>query len=483
MILINQISLSMALIILASCAPISSSVDIDKEILIPEGDIWVSSDTAFSENLEIAPQWWEVFEDDQLNLIMKDFISNNYDLEIALLSLDASKSLSIINETALFPNISFGFGSRTMQTNNKGTQFDNIEIPVPDGETIEFAETSISENHKLNLSSQWEIDLWGKMRSKNKSSDKTLESQRNDFNYFKLSIISQAVKMYFLVIQLKEQVALSQSSVSSNQEVFNIVEERYNKGIGSSLLDYRLSKSNLLISQASLEQNKMSLDGYKRQLESLIGRYPSGEIKVGDSLSGSLPSIPGSIPSEIIENRPDILASYNKVESARLELGYAKKLKFPSFSLTNSIGTSSGDLHDIIDGDALVWAAAANALMPVFQNAKIKANEKLADIMYEKSKVEYYNTLIKSFLEIENKLSLDEMLNKQVVLLVEALQEAEKTYDLAKERYNKGLVDLVTVIDSQKRMFDTRSRMILARKSLIENRIDLLICLGGYTSA
>ena len=84
---------------------------------------------------------------------------------------------------------------------------------------------------------------------------------------------------------------------------------------------------------------------------------------------------------------------------------------------------------------------------------------------------------------IENKLSLDEMLNKQVVLLIDALQESEKTYDLAKERYNKGLIDLVTVIDSQKRMFDTRSRMILARKSLIENRIDLLICLGGNTSA
>ena len=195
-----------------------------------------------------------------------------------------------------------------------------------------------------------------------------------------------------------------------------------------------------------------------------------------------MPSIPGSIPSEIIKNRPDILASYNKAESARLELGYAKKLKFPSFSLTNSIGTSSGDLHDIIDGDALVWAVAANALMPVLQNGKIKANEKLAEIMYEKAKVEYYNTLIKSFLEIENKLSLDEMLNKQVVLLVKALQEAERTYDLAKERYNKGLVDLVTVIDSQKRMFDTKSQMILARKALIENRIDLLICLGGNFS-
>ena len=227
----------------------------------------------------------------------------------------------------------------------------------------------------------------------------------------------------------------------------------------------------------------MSLDSYKRQLESLIGNYPSGQIKVIDSLTSTLPSIPGKIPSEVIKNRPDILSSFNKVESARSELGYAKKLKYPSFSLTNSIGTSSGDLQDIVNGDALVWSVLANVLMPIFQNRKIKENEKLAETMFEKSKVEYYNVLMNSFLEIENKLSLDQMLNTQVVLLVEALDEAEKTYDLAKERYNKGLIDLVTVIDSQKRMFDTRSRMILSRKSLIENRIDLLICLGGYTSA
>ena len=479
---INYVILSIVLIFLTSCSQINSSFDINNEILIPNADKWLSHDIIFSKHSKISPQWWEIFQDNKLDLIMDDFITNNYDLEIALLSLDASKSFSIVNQNDFLPNFFMGFGSSAMQTNNKGTQFNDIEISIPGGETIQFEETSISENHKLNLSSQWEIDLWGKMHSKNKSIDMNLESQKNDFNYFKLSIISQAVKMYFSVVQLKEQVTLSQSLVSSNQEIFNIVEERYNKGIGASILDYGLSKSNLLISQASLEQSKMALDSYKRQLEVQIGRYPSGSIEVGDSLSSNLPVIPANMPSKIIENRPDIVSSYNKVESARLELGYAKKLKFPSLSLTNSIGTSSGDLQDIINGDALVWALATNILMPIFQNGKIQVNQKLAETMYEKSKVEYYHTLLKAFLEIENKLSLNEMLSNQVILFVEAFQESDKTYDLAKQRYNRGLADLVTVIDSQKRMFDTRSRMILARKLLIENRIDLLICLGGDIS-
>ena len=102
--------------------------------------------------------------------------------------------------------------------------------------------------------------------------------------------------------------------------------------------------------------------------------------------------------------------------------------------------------------------------------------------MYEKSKIEYYDKLLKAFSEIENKLALNQMLDKQVLLLTQALDEAEKTYELAKERYNKGLIDLITVIDSQKRMLDIKSQMILARKALIENRVDLLICLGGNFS-
>ena len=264
--------------ILVSCSTMNSSIDLKDRPIIPKDDTWMSMGTELSDNSHISNQWWLIFEDELLDSIMNEFVLNNYDLEIALLSLDASKSLSIINKSALFPSITFGFGSSIMQTNNKGTQFDNIEIPAPGGGTIEFAETNISENHRLNFSSQWEVDLWGGMRSKNISLDKNLESQKNDFDYFRLSIISQAVKMYFSVVQLNEQVKLSKASVESNKEVFDIVEERYNKGIGASLLDYRLSKSNLLISQATLEQSKMSLDSYKRQLESLIGRYPAGQM-------------------------------------------------------------------------------------------------------------------------------------------------------------------------------------------------------------
>jgi len=480
-----------------SCSTFSSSINLDEKIENPNGDEWLAENIELSDDSKIPQEWWNIFKDDNLNIIMNDFLENNYDLKIALLSLQSSQSLSIFNKSSLLPDLSFNVGNGITQTNNKGNQFENIGMPTMDSipysgnpdstiyvisgfEKLEV--TNITENHQLSLSSQWEIDLWGRVSSNNLSIDKDLEIQQNDFDFFKFSLISQAIKIYFNVVESNEQVSLANSSVIANQDVFNIVEERYNKGIGTSLLDYHLAKSNLLISQASLEQRKMILDTYKRQLETLIGRYPTGNVIISSSLSNYLPAIPGNLPSDIIKNRPDIVSSYNKIESAELDLYHANKLKYPSFRLTSSVGTSSGELKDILNGDALIWKLGSNILLPIFQNGKLKANEKLAGSIYEKRKIEYYNTLLKAFSEIENKLRVDQLLNSQVSLLIEALSEVEKTYQLAKDRYHKGLIDLITVIDSQKRMFDTKSQVIVARKALIENRIDLLICLGGNFS-
>ena len=491
------ISIFMLGIILTSCSTYTSSINLNQEIENPNQDKWLAENIEFSDNSKIPQDWWNIFQDENLNIVMNDFLKNNYDLKIAFLSLQSSQSLSIVNKSSILPDLSFNLGDRIGQSNNKGTQFESIGMPtidtiphpsIPDSTIYAISGfdklkvTSISEKHELSLSSQWEIDLWGKISSNNLSIDKNLEMQQNEFDFFKFSIISQAVKIYFNVVELNEQVNLANSSVIANQDVFNIVKVRYNKGIGASLLDYRLAKSNLLISQASLEQRKMILDSYKRQLETLIGRYPTGNILISTSLSKHLPTIPANMPSDIIKNRPDILSSYNKIESAEIDLYHANKLKYPSFNLTSSIGTSSGELSDILNGDALVWGLGSNILLPIFQNGKLKENEKLAASMYEKSKIEYYDKLLKAFSEIENKLALNQMLDKQVLLLTQALDEAEKTYELAKERYNKGLIDLITVIDSQKRMLDIKSQMILARKALIENRVDLLICLGGNFS-
>ena len=134
----------------------------------------------FSDNSKIPQDWWTIFQDENLNIVMNDFLKNNYDLKIAFLSLKSSQSLSIVNKSSILPDLSFNLGDRIGQTNNKGTQFESIGMPtidtiphpsIPDSTIYAISGfdklkvTSISEKHELSLSSQWEIDLWGKISS------------------------------------------------------------------------------------------------------------------------------------------------------------------------------------------------------------------------------------------------------------------------------------------------------------------------------
>tara|TARA_B100000131_G_C18054213_1_gene587687 strand:+ start:161 stop:637 length:477 start_codon:yes stop_codon:yes gene_type:complete len=154
----------------------------------------------------------------------------------------------------------------------------------------------------------------------------------------------------------------------------------------------------------------------------------------------------------------------------------------PIINLTDNSGVMSMSLKNLLDEDFSMWNIGTSIAFPIFQSGKIRANRQLYKSMYEQSEIQYVYTILKAFSEIENKLSVSKMLEDQFNALDAAYVQSAEAYNLAMDRYNNGLSDLITVLDSQKRMFDTKGQMIAVRKMLIENRIDLLICLGGRLS-
>ena len=463
-------------LLIISCSTSNQISGVQNKIIMPENDSWESINIELLGESDINQKWWVVFEDSILDSTMDVFFNNNYDLKIALHSLEASKALSKINNSSLFPDISFIASNSRSEQNFSGSAFEGAASVInPDGGSV------FSNSYGLNLSTQWEIDIWGKIINSRYANKKNLQATINDYEFIRFSLTTQAVKIYFSLVEASEQVLLSQSSVNAYNDTYQLVKERYNQGISSSL-DYRLSYSNLLIAKANLEQKKMVLDNIKRQFEVLLASYPSGKIKSSNKLSNSLPQIPKNLPSEIIQKRPDILSSYNKLLSSNSELKSAKKMFLPSINLSGSSGTSSSDLKDLLSGDYSVWNLGTAIALPLFQSGKIRANVDLKESLKDQAEIDYLYTVLKVFSEIENKLTMSEMLDNQLSALNEAYVQSNEAYILAKDRYNDGLTNLITVLDSQKRMFDTKSQMIIVKRMKIENRINLLLCLGGNIS-
>ena len=473
--LFKNLAILVVILSFQGCFVKYNNPELSDKIIKSKENSWKTQDFQ-ADSTSMVPDWWTTFQDAHLDSIMKTFLLNNYDLKLAISSLESSKQLAIYNAGKILPDISTQINNTRSNQNFSGSAFENASSFFNPGGGAVYSET-----YGFNLSSQWEIDTWGKLYSKKISAKKEYQASENDYKYLEFSLISQAVKVYFNLIESKEQVALADSSLAAYQDIFNIVEQRYNQGVRSSL-DYRLAKSNVLIAEASLERRKMLTDNLTREMEILIGLYPSGILETSSTLSTSLPEIPKNLPSDIIQRRPDIASSYNKIEAAFADLDYAKKMKFPSFNLTGSMGTSTEDLNNLLDGDFSIWNLGASITLPIFQSGKIKAYQNLSRSALEQAEIDYIYSILKAFSEIESKLSMDIMLNKQLVSLSNAYIQSKEAYSLAKDRYDKGLTDLITVLDSQKRMFDTNSQMISIRKLLIENRIDLLICLGGSSN-
>ena len=447
-------------VLLVSCSAYSKKVNLSIDVPYPKNDSWKTINIDLSNESLILKNWWKIFNDPILDSTMQIFLNNNYDLKLAYSSLQSSNALSKINGSDILPN---------------------INISLLDGNALGIGSNIPSNMYGLNISSSWEVDIWGKLISKNISSRYEYESNIDDYDYLKLSIISQGVKMYFNLVEAKEQESLAKSSVDALQDIFNIVEDRYNQGVRSSL-DYRLALSNLLAAKAILEQKKIIIDNLSRQIEVMIGEYPSGLFFGSTGLPDEILPIPSNLPSTIVSTRPDIVASYNRLKSARSNLDYANKSMLPIINLTDNSGVMSMSLKNLLDEDFSMWNIGTSIAFPIFQSGKIRANRQLYKSMYEQSEIQYVYTILKAFSEIENKLSTSKMLEDQFNALDAAYVQSAEAYNLAMDRYNNGLSDLITVLDSQKRMFDTKGQMIAVRKMLIENRIDLLICLGGRLS-
>ena len=189
--------------------------------------------------------------------------------------------------------------------------------------------------------------------------------------------------------------------------------------------------------------------------------------------------VPAGIPANILSRRPDIRALFMKVEAADLRVGQAKRNLLPGITLTGSAGTSTKDLKEIFNDDNGIWNLGLNAAAPIFNGGRLRSAVKLQEAVLEQSKQELVRGLLTSFSEVEQLLDLENSLLVQLEALNNAVQQSQDAYNLSKERYDKGVTTLESVLNSQRQYNDLRSQYLTLKRQRIENRLSLILALGG----
>ena len=422
-----------------------------------------------SEAAPVEPEWWLAFGSPGMDQAIRTALEHNRDLASAAARVQQAAAAARIAGANLKPSVSTGLkGSRRKQN--------YIGLPIPGAGDDILSSTSTSLGVSLDVS--WEVDLWGRMKKGARAAVSEMQAAEADLAGARLSIAGQTAKAWLALAEAAQQVALAEQTVASFRGSESIVRNRYEQGLVPSL-DLRLQKTNLANAEAFLASRRLRLESVTRQLEVLMGRYPEGDAQAGASLPDPPEAIPGGLPADLVSRRPDLAAAELRLDAAGYRFDAARRSLYPRLVLTASGGTSTREFKDLLDGDFSVWALAAGITQPLFQGGRLRAGVDQARSASDEILARYAAAVLRAYLEVETALASEQHLAHRQAALAEASRQSTAARVLAEDRYRSGLTPFITVLESQRQSVQADSDLITARQQLLNNRIDLVLALGG----
>ncbi len=427
---------------------------------------WISETASLEGDIS---RWWTRFGDPGLNAVIDAVLMENNDLKAAVARLDAAAALARISGADLFPQIGGSLGASRQKGNFVGS-------PISGGN--DGVLSSVTNLFGVSLELSWEVDLWGRIRAGKAAAVADFQATSADLIGFQLSLTGQTAKSWYAAVEAEMQVRLAEATLQSYQISNNQVWLRYQRGLRPSV-DVRLSGTSVANAEAVLALRQNLLQTIKRQLETLLGRYPSSQIELSHNLPDLKDKIPAGLPADIIRRRPDLISIEKRVVASSARLAESRRALYPRISLTGSGGISSNELSSLLDGDFSVWSLIGNLFQPLFQGGRLRAGIDLAKARENEILAFYVQNVLNAFSEVETALAAEDYLTRRERSLEVAAEQSAAARILAEDRYARGLTNFIEVLEAQRQAFLTQSQLLSVKRQRLDNRIDLYLALGG----
>ncbi|HEY9235830.1 MAG TPA: efflux transporter outer membrane subunit [Phenylobacterium sp.] len=419
-----------------------------------------------------ADHWWKTFGDPRLDTLVERTLTDSPTIGRAIAGVRQARARAGIAGADRLPQADIAFSpSRRKLT------LESLGIEVPGGENLGSTSYTI-DIFDLSANVAWEVDLWGRLAAQSAAARADLLSSEANLQAVRQSIAAQIARDYFALIEARQQVELAEAAATNATEVARQIANRVEMGAAQPG-DAEQANADLGLAHANLEQRREAQARLTRQFEALLGQYPDGELAAAATLPPVPPEPPAGIPADVLARRPDVAASLLDLKAAGFRLTAAERSFLPSIELTGSAGTSSTELSSLFDPDTFVWSIAGRILQPVFQGGRLRAQVELRAGERDEALQAYADTVLTALSEVETALAVEEFLARQEQELTTASAAAERAVVISRNRYEVGKEPLLTLLDSQRRAFEARSRLLAAQRVRLVNRVDLHLALGG----
>ncbi|MGJ0329938.1 efflux transporter outer membrane subunit [Aliarcobacter cryaerophilus] len=457
----NIYSIFLSALILNGC---TSSND----LVIPQTEFPLEySNNANSKSIIIEEQWWKNYQDEKLSLLIEEALKNNHDLQTAMVNISLSRASLSSSTSERYPTLEVQ-GS----TNKIKTSADTFESNIHNKYN----------NYSLSTVLSYEIDLWGKYKDAQNSAKSSLLASYASRDTVKLALIASVMDNYFTLISLNEQLNVINQIVLAKEEELKRYQTQYNVGSISKIDIYQEKSSliNLDMEKNSIEQ---SIALQKSALAVLVGKTPK-EIDefCKEIFKEKLPNditVPLDLPSNLLNNRPDIKQAEENLKSANYNISVAKAMYFPKISLTALVGFESMNSNNLFQSSALKNSLGSSLVSPILNTGKISANVDNAKANMELAEINYKKTVQQAFQEVYDILNKRDAILKNMEHQKTYTKNIEEIYRITQNQYNQGYVDFIALQSAKRNYLSSQTNLIKLNQSLISSTVSLYKALGG----
>ena len=424
--------------------------------------------------------WREYFGDPRLQAYIAIALANNRDLAASVARIDQAHANFRIQNALRLPEFDLGgSGARTQ------TPFTVIESQAGASDTTGVPSSVTSNLYGAQVGiTAFELDFWGRVRNLSEAQRRQYLASIEGADAFRLSLISAVASTYLAIVAGEEGIALAEQTLDARLEGYRIAKLRLDAGV-TSTVDY--DQSGLLVwqAQSQLADLRRTTEQLRNALTVLVGGPTAEPLPAGRSIADQnlIGSIDVGLPSDLLDNRPDIRQAEQVLRSANANIGAARAAFFPAINLTGNYGYASPQLSNLFKSAAQAWSFGGTLDLPIFDWGQRKARLDLSKAQQQELIATYQKTVQTAFREVADALVARHHFEEQIAADEETVASNQSLADTTELRYQNGVSTYLEVLDARRDLFSAQQGLIQLKANSLQNSVTLYIALGGGRDA
>jgi NodT family efflux transporter outer membrane factor (OMF) lipoprotein len=445
----------------ALCLALAGCQSVDVKPAKPSLQIPAAWRSATGPDSPVDKVWWRRFHDNALNAYVDQALRFNSDVLIARERVNEYQARVYGAEGSIFPSLDAGLNGTRARSQSAATG-----LPV------------YSTLYKGSLTASYDVDIWGVNRSTADAARASLAAQKAAAAAADLTVASSVASGYITLLSLDDQLSVTQSTLEAREEALKLAQRQFETGY-SSRLELMQSDSEVRATRAQIPGLRHQINQQENALSLLLGANP-GNVARTQGLDALTPlTLPSSLPSSLLNRRPDIAQAEQQLIAADATLASARASLLPSLNLTATGSVQDRTLPGLLDNPLQLWSVGGSILAPLLNRQALNAQVDVTASQRNQALYTYEKTVRNAFKEVNDSLDAIIRLQEQLSELQAQATVAQETLRIAQNRYRNGYSSYIDELDARRTLFSAQLSVVQAKGNLLLAQIDLHKALGG----